>query len=137
MHAPATTTPARPSENAMTTIPSAAASIMGGATTRMPHRSLALPVRGRAASVASEYTKKYSDAPGMPRSSPTSTTTVSYTHLKDAGAESVMIVEKGDKWGGTSAISGTALWLPAIKEGLEQGSNDTVDVYKRQAPARP
>ena len=46
---------------------------------------------------------------------------------KDAGAESVMIVEKGDKWGGTSAISGTALWLPAIKEGLEQGSNDTVE----------
>lgn len=58
----------------MTTIPAAATSIAGGATTCTPHRSLALPARGRAASVASEYAKKYSDAPGMPRSSPTSTT---------------------------------------------------------------
>lgn len=53
--------------------------------------------------------------------------TVAYAALvaKDAGAESVVIVEKGERWGGTSAVSGTALWIPLSYPGVEAGSEDT------------
>jgi len=53
---------------------------------------------------------------------------------KDAGAESVLIIEKGPGFGGTSALSGGGLWLPnnfAMKEaGLEDNREDAYKFLK-------
>ena len=53
---------------------------------------------------------------------------------KDAGAESVLIIEKGPGFGGTSALSGGGLWLPnnyAMKEaGLEDNREDAYKFMK-------
>lgn len=56
------------------------------------------------------------------------TATLAAMAAKDAGAESVLIVEKGQIFGGTSALSGGGFWLPvnyAMKEaGLEDNRED-------------
>ncbi len=53
---------------------------------------------------------------------------------KDAGAESVLIIEKGPGFGGTSALSGGGLWIPnnyAMKEiGLEDSREDAYKYMK-------
>lgn len=43
---------------------------------------------------------------------------------KDAGAESVMIIDKSDSWGGTSAISGGGFYIPMAYTAKEQGIED-------------
>lgn len=53
--------------------------------------------------------------------------TAAYAALvaKDAGTENVLIIEKSDRWGGTSAISGCTLYIPMAYCGMENGSEDT------------
>ena len=49
---------------------------------------------------------------------------------KDAGAEKVLIIEKAESFGGTSAMSGGGMWIPcnyAMKEkGLEDNREDAL-----------
>lgn len=50
---------------------------------------------------------------------------------KDAGAESVLIIEKGPGFGGTAALSGGILWIPQNYVMKEAGIEDNrEDVYK-------
>ncbi len=53
---------------------------------------------------------------------------------KDAGAEKVLIIEKAESFGGTSAMSGGGMWLPnnyAMKEkGLEDNREDALQVHE-------
>ena len=53
---------------------------------------------------------------------------------KDAGLESVLIIEKGSIWGGTSALSGGGMWVPmnyAEKEaGIEDNRDDVLKYLK-------
>ncbi|HWR65110.1 MAG TPA: FAD-binding protein [Bellilinea sp.] len=50
---------------------------------------------------------------------------------KDAGAESVLIIEKGPGFGGTSALSGGILWIPQNYVMKEAGIEDNrEDAYK-------
>ena len=56
------------------------------------------------------------------------TATMAAIAAKDAGAEKVLIIEKGPIFGGTSALSGGGMWIPvnyAMKEaGLEDNRED-------------
>ncbi len=52
----------------------------------------------------------------------------------DAGLKTVL-VEKGTKWGGTSAISGGGLWMPANPLMIRDGSNDSLDKALRYMEA--
>lgn len=49
---------------------------------------------------------------------------------KDAGAENVLILEKMDRWGGTSAVSGQGFYIPvnyvAAEEGIEDNREDAI-----------
>jgi succinate dehydrogenase/fumarate reductase flavoprotein subunit len=53
---------------------------------------------------------------------------------KDAGAESVLILEKGPAFGGTSALSGGGFWLPVnynmAANGLEDNRDDAIKYLK-------
>ncbi len=44
----------------------------------------------------------------------------------DAGAGSVVVLEKSEAWGGTSAVSGCTLYIPMLTVGMEEGSDDSV-----------
>lgn len=52
---------------------------------------------------------------------------------KDAGAESVLIIEKLDRWGGTSGVSGQGFWIPvnyvAAEMGLEEDNREDAIKY--------
>jgi len=50
---------------------------------------------------------------------------------KDAGAEKVLIIEKGPAFGGTSALSGGGMWIPCNYVMAEKGLEDNrEDAYK-------
>lgn len=53
---------------------------------------------------------------------------------KDAGAESVLILEKGPAFGGTSALSGGGFWIPLnynmAAQGIEDNRDDAVKYLK-------
>lgn len=53
------------------------------------------------------------------------TVAVAAIAAKDAGAEKVLIIEKGPGFGGTSALSGGGMWIPNNYAMKEQGLEDT------------
>lgn len=53
------------------------------------------------------------------------TATFAAVIAKDLGAGSVTIIEKDERWGGTSSTSGGTLWIPLFYAGQEAGMADT------------
>jgi len=45
--------------------------------------------------------------------------------LKEMGVENVEVIEKGQKWGGTSAVSGGGIWIPNNHYAKACGANDS------------
>ncbi|MGE8322098.1 MAG: FAD-dependent oxidoreductase, partial [Pseudomonas sp.] len=54
--------------------------------------------------------------------------------LADQGF-SVLVLEKSDKFGGTSAISGGGIWIPNNHYFARQGGNDSVEQARRYLDA--
>ena len=45
----------------------------------------------------------------------------------EMGAKEVLLVEKADKYGGTSAVSGGGVWIPCNRYAMEAGADDSID----------
>ena len=48
----------------------------------------------------------------------------------EMGAKDVLVVEKADKYGGTSSVSGGGVWIPNNRYALEAGAQDSFDEAK-------
>lgn len=59
---------------------------------------------------------------------------------KDAGIDSILIIEKTNTWGGTSAVSGGGLYIPlaypAADEGVEDNREDAIEYMTAVAEGR-